>query len=60
MGTRGGERTITFLRVTTVSKRMGHSRTSITLNTYAHVLEEGDKASSDMIAEIIYHSENRE
>ena len=45
--------------VVSVSKRMGHSRTSITLNTYAHALEDGDKASSDMIADIIYHSEDR-
>ena len=40
--------------VVSVSKRLGHAKTSITLDTYAHVLEKADKAASDLIGEILY------
>ena len=42
--------------IVSVSKRMGHSQTSITLNTYAHILEQADKAASDLIGEILYQT----
>lgn len=37
----------------TVAKRLGHSQTSTTLNTYSHAFEEADRRSADVIAEII-------
>jgi integrase len=34
--------------VTTVSKRLGHTSTSVTLNTYGHWLPERDREAADV------------
>ena len=35
--------------VATVSKRLGHSRTSVTLDIYTHAIQEADKAAADTL-----------
>ncbi|MFB0921179.1 MAG: tyrosine-type recombinase/integrase [Oscillospiraceae bacterium] len=39
--------------IVTVSKRLGHSRTSTTLDIYAHVLQEADSAASECMANVV-------
>ena len=36
----------------TVSHRLGHSKTGVTLNTYAHSLEEKDKEAANILEDI--------
>lgn len=40
--------------IRTVSQRLGHSRTSTTLNIYAHALESKDKAAAEALADLVY------
>lgn len=35
--------------IATVSKRLGHSRTSVTLDIYTHAIKEADKAAADAL-----------
>lgn len=39
--------------VTTVSKRLGHSRTSVTLDVYAHALREQDENASEVLDDLL-------
>lgn len=39
-----------------ISKRLGHKQVSTTQNIYAHLLENGDKAASDKIANLLYRN----
>ena len=39
--------------VTTVSKRLGHASTSVTLNTYGHWLPEQDREAADVMARLL-------
>lgn len=43
--------------ISTVSARLGHSRTSTTLNIYSHALESKDRIAADAIAELFYPKE---
>ena len=36
----------------TVQKRLGHSRASFTLDTYAHALPENDKQAANLIGDL--------
>ncbi|MCD7957873.1 MAG: tyrosine-type recombinase/integrase [Lachnospiraceae bacterium] len=45
--------------VVSVSKKLGHSNTSITLDVYSHANEEAQKRANDVLANAIYGSENR-
>ena len=38
--------------VAAVSKRLGHSRTSVTLDTYTHAIKEADKAAADLLEDL--------
>ena len=38
--------------VAAVSKRSGHSRTSVTLDTYTHAIKEADKAAADLLEDL--------
>lgn len=40
--------------ITEVARRLGHSRTSTTLNIYAHALESSDKAAANTLAAVVY------
>ena len=40
--------------ISTVSARLGHSRTSTTLNIYSHALESKDRAAADAIENLFY------
>ena len=40
--------------IVSVSKRLGHAKTSTTLNTYAHMLNQSDKENSNIIGAIVY------
>lgn len=44
--------------IRTVSQRLGHSRTSTTLDIYSHALESKDRAAADTIAGLFYPKEN--
>ena len=35
-----------------ISKRLGHSQVSTTMDIYAHVVEEADKVSADILGDI--------
>ena len=39
--------------VTTVSKRLGHTSTAVTLNTYGHWLPEQDRDAADIIGRLL-------
>ena len=39
--------------VTTVSKRLGHTSTAVTLNTYGHWLPEQDREAADIIGRLL-------
>ena len=39
--------------IAAVSKRLGHSRTSVTLNIYTHAIESADKAASDLMDSLV-------
>jgi integrase len=39
-----------------VSKRLGHSQVSTTMNIYSHVMEEADKRNADVIGDILLKS----
>ena len=39
--------------IVSVSKRLGHSNASTTLNTYAHIVKEADARASDCIADVL-------
>ena len=39
--------------ISTVSKRLGHSRTSVTLDIYTHAIKEADRAAADKLEAII-------
>jgi len=44
--------------VKTISKRLGHTQTSTTMNIYVHALQESDQKASDALAEMLEkHSE---
>lgn len=38
--------------IATVSKRLGHSRTSVTLDIYTHAIQEADKAAAELLDSI--------
>ena len=38
--------------IATVSKRLGHSRTSVTLDIYTHAIQEADKAAASLLDSI--------
>ncbi len=40
--------------ILTVSKRLGHSQTSTTMNIYAHALAKSDERASEAFDELIY------
>ncbi len=40
--------------IVAVSKRLGHSQTSTTVNTYAHQIRKADEAAADSLADVIY------
>ena len=40
--------------IVAVSKRLGHSQTSTTVNTYAHQIRKADEAAADCLADVIY------
>jgi len=40
--------------VVAVSKRLGHSQTSTTVNIYAHQIRKADEAAADSLADVIY------
>ena len=37
-----------------MSKRLGHAKTTTTLNIYAHMLNQADRENSNLIAAIVY------
>lgn len=39
--------------IATVSKRLGHSRTSVTLDIYTHAIESADKAAADLLEGLV-------
>ena len=39
--------------IVTVSKRLGHSRTSTTLDVYSHIIQEADAVASECIADVL-------
>lgn len=43
--------------VVTVSKRLGHTQTSTTLNVYSHVLDKSDEKACDTLEKLIYQAE---
>lgn len=43
--------------VLTISKRLGHSRTSTTLDIYSHLLAKSDAEASDKIDELLYQKQ---
>ena len=40
--------------VVSVSKKLGHSNTSITLDVYSHANEEAQKRANEVLAQAIY------
>lgn len=42
------------VNVSVVSKRLGHSSTSVTLNIYAHVLNEMEKTASETWEKLLF------
>jgi len=40
--------------IVAVSKRLGHSQTSTTMNVYAHQIRQADEAAADSLADVIY------
>jgi len=45
--------------IVSVSKKLGHSNVSLTLNVYSHANEEAQRRANDVLANAIYGSENR-
>ena len=43
--------------IVTVSKRLGHTQTSTTLNVYSHVLDKSDERACDTLEKLIYRDE---
>jgi integrase len=39
--------------VATVSKRLGHTSSAVTLNTYSHWLPEQDREAADVMARLL-------
>ena len=39
--------------IETVSRRLGHSKASVTLDIYGHALPENDKKASDILADML-------
>jgi len=46
--------------ILSVSKRLGHSQTSTTLNFYSHVLQRADAQSAECIADVLLRKHNKE
>ena len=44
--------------IVSVSKRLGHTKTSTTLNIYAHMLSQSDRENSNIIGAIVYSKKN--
>ena len=42
--------------VVTVSKRLGHTQTSTTLNVYSHVLDKSDEKACDTLEKLVYQA----
>ena len=42
--------------ISTVSHRLGHSKTSVTLDIYSHWMKESDRAAADMMEEALKRS----
>jgi integrase len=40
--------------IVSISKKLGHSNTSITLDVYSHANEEAQQRANDVLAEAIY------
>jgi len=38
-----------FLRATTVAKRLGHAQPTTTANIYAHAIRQADEAAADVL-----------
>jgi len=45
--------------VVSVSKRLGHARTSTTTDIYSHIIKEADNESSECIANVLYRSDHK-
>jgi len=48
------------IQVLTVSKRLGHSNPTITMETYAHVIQELEESDNKKIMNILIHGTNEE
>ena len=48
------------IQVLTVSKRLGHSSPTITMQTYAHVIQELEESDNNKILNILHHGTNTE
>ena len=46
--------------ILSVSRRLGHTRASTTLNFYGHILQEADARSSDCIADVLLRKKDEE
>lgn len=44
--------------IATVSKRLGHSRTSVTLDIYTHAIESADRAAADLLETVVKEAKN--
>jgi len=44
--------------VVSVSKRLGHARTSTTTDIYAHVMQEADRQASECLADVLFRRKN--
>ena len=44
--------------IVSVSKRLGHSKTSTTTDIYAHIIKESDAQSSDIISDMIFNQKS--
>lgn len=48
------------IQVLTISKRLGHSSPTITMETYAHVIKELEESDNNKILNILIHGTNKE
>ena len=40
--------------IVSISKKLGHSKVSVTLNVYSHATEEAQKRANAVLAKVIY------
>lgn len=55
----GSEQIARGVPITTVSQRLGHAKTSTTLDLYAHALPAGDKAAATALGEMVEGAERK-